>query len=190
MIFQFKIKIKGITKPPVWRRVAVPANFTFSEFHAVIQIAFGWLDYHLYDFSEKEYDNDMRIAEISEDDFDDSKPTHDASKFKLSEYFSEDERKLKYIYDYGDSWIHEITLESIDNNNKKKKAVCLAGKGTCPPEDCGGVGGYEELKYTFMEDPKSDDANEYREWLGMEKNEIWDANDFDIDSVNSELGDL
>ncbi|MBK5202988.1 MAG: plasmid pRiA4b ORF-3 family protein [Prolixibacteraceae bacterium] len=186
MIFQFKIKIKGITKPPVWRRIAVPANFTFSKFHKVIQLTFGWENYHLYDFAEKEYDKTMRIAEISEDDFDDFLPTHDASKFKLSDYFSENTRKLKYIYDYGDSWIHEITLESI-SNNKTDKAVCLAGKGTCPPEDCGGVGGYEELKYTFLEAPKSEDADEYREWLGLEKNKNWDTDNFNIKSVNSYL---
>lgn len=187
MIFQFKIKIKGITKPPVWRKIVVPADFTFSKFHKIIQIAFGWENYHLYDFAEKEYDNNMRIAEISKDDY--SSPTHDASKFKLYDYFSEDTRKLKYIYDYGDSWIHEITLESI-SDSKTNKVVCLAGKGTCPPEDCGGVGGYEEMKYTLLEEPDSNEAEECREWLGLEQNDKWDTNNFNIDSVNYYLGNI
>lgn len=62
MVFQFKIQIKGITKPPVWRKVSVPANFTFLKFHDVIQTVFGWGDYHLFEFKDKEWESNIRIA--------------------------------------------------------------------------------------------------------------------------------
>ncbi len=58
MEYLFKIKIKGITKPPVWRKVSVPENFTFLQFHQVIQTVFGWYDYHLFEFREKDDIND------------------------------------------------------------------------------------------------------------------------------------
>ena len=88
MEYQFKIQIKGISKPPVWRKVIVPANFTFLQFHSVIQTVFGWEDYHLFEFEDKEYQGSIRIAIPSEDDFDFGVKTLDASKVKLSEYIT------------------------------------------------------------------------------------------------------
>lgn len=145
MEYQFKIQIKGITKPPVWRKVIVPANFTFLQFHSVIQTVFGWDDYHLFEFEDKEYQGSIRIAIPSEDDFDFGVKTLDASKVKLSKVFTDNIRKLLYVYDFGDNWVHEITLEAV-SDNKRKEAICLSGKGSCPPEDCGGCYGYEEMK--------------------------------------------
>lgn len=63
MTYQFKIQIKGITKPPVWRRVLVPDTYTFLQFHQVIQYAFNWDDYHLFDFTDKMYDMNVRISD-------------------------------------------------------------------------------------------------------------------------------
>lgn len=53
MLLTFRIQLAQITKPPVWRRVTVPAEFSFARFHYVIQRAFGWMNCHLYQFSEK-----------------------------------------------------------------------------------------------------------------------------------------
>lgn len=189
MLFQFKIQIKGITKPPVWRKVVVPADFTFFRFHHVIQEAFGWENYHLFEFSDKEYQSNIRISVPVEDDFFDPDffaDVRDASKVKLSDIFADDFRKLFYVYDFGDSWAHEITLESI-SDDKQKQAVCLSGKGACPPEDCGGIYGYEGMKEVFRTMPESEEADSYREWLGMEAGEIWDAKSFDVDEVNRSL---
>ena len=67
------------------------------------------------------------------------------------------------------------------------KPRCLAGKSACPPESCGGVYGYEELKYVFREMPKSSEAKEPREWLDLRKGEIWDADYFNIEATNNRL---
>ncbi|MDR3140265.1 MAG: plasmid pRiA4b ORF-3 family protein [Tannerellaceae bacterium] len=189
MIFQFKIQIKGIAKPPVWRRIAVPADFTFLRFHDVIQTAFGWDNYHLFEFGDKEHNRNIRISVPVEDDpfdFDFFSEVLDASKTKLSTIFKDKFRKFIYIYDFGDNWVHAITLESI-SKDKQKTAVCLSGKGACPPEDCGSIYGYEEMKEVFETMPESEEADGYREWLGMDKEEVWDPKYFDMEQINMYL---
>lgn len=114
----------------------------------MIQTIFGWEDYHLFEFEDKEYQRRIRIALPTEDDFDFGVKTLDASTVKLSDIFSGNIRKFVYVYDFGDNWVHEITLES-SSDDKRKEAFCLSGKGNCLPEDCGGIYGYENIKKTF-----------------------------------------
>lgn len=144
--YQFKIKLRGISKPPVWRRVLVPANFTFSGFHAVIQEAFGWWNVHLYCFGDKPYSRMLTIAEIHEDDWGDA-PDYDARKFTLGELFGDGGivKKFCYVYDFGDDWIHDITLEKVFEEYSDH-ATCIKGKGACPEENSGGVWEYEDMK--------------------------------------------
>lgn len=96
-------------------------------------------------------------------------------------------KKFVYVYDFGDDWIHDITLEKVDNDAQLEHPICLAGKGACPPEDCGGIYGLEKIKKVFATRPKSKEANEYREWMFMEKNENFDPHEFDLDEVNGNL---
>jgi len=164
LTYQFKIKLRGISKPPVWRRVLVPANFTFSGFHAVIQKAFGWWNEHLYCFSDRPYCRMLNIAEVREDDWGNA-PDFDARKFTLGELYGEKlnpKYKLCYVYDFGDDWIHDITLEDIIEE-LHPHASCTAGKGACPEEDCGGLWRYEDMK---------------------ENGEIDDPKDFDLEAAN------
>ena len=144
--YQFKIKLRGISKPPVWRRVLVPANFTFSGFHAVIQEAFGWWNVHLYCFGDKPYSRMLTIAEIHEDDWGDA-PDYDARKFTLGELFGDGGiiKKFCYVYDFGDDWTHDITLEKVFEEYSDH-ATCIKGKGACPEENSGGVWEYEDMK--------------------------------------------
>lgn len=75
-----------------------------------------------------------------------------------------------YIYDFGDSWEHKITLELI-SEVQTKFPVCIAGKGKCPLEDCGGAWAYQDLKGT-LNDPDHPDHKEYRDWLGLEDEDV------------------
>ena len=145
LTYQFKIKLRGITNPPVWRRVLVPANFTFSGFHAVIQEAFGWWNEHLYCFGDKPYSQSLYIAEENKEDW--YRPDYDARKFTLGELFGDGGivKKLCYVYDFGDDWIHDITLEKVFDEYSDH-ATCIKGKGACPEEDSGGVWEYEDMK--------------------------------------------
>jgi hypothetical protein len=183
MTLQFKIQIEDITKPPVWRKVVVPETFTFHRFHHVIQAVFGWEDAHQYQFSEKE-DGSYEIIGIPTDEDEWGIPVTDSRNKKLKEIFTKEGKRFIYIYDLGDDWVHKIILEKIIDENRQK-AVCIDGKGACPPENCGGVWGYEDIKETFAHNPKSEKAEEFRDWLGLEDNENLDINKFSLDDANA-----
>lgn len=186
MAYQFKIQLKGITKPPVWRRVRVPENFSFLKLHRVIQEAFGWNDIHLYHFSPNGYGSNPIIAVPSEADWE--TPDLDARKTKLNEVFHSEKQKFTYTYDFGDDWIHTILLEKI-LPEKVLKATCIAGKGTCPPEDCGGSWRYEHMK-DVLTNPKNKEYKEIKDWLCLEDFNVWNANEFDVVFTNQLLNEL
>jgi hypothetical protein len=187
MAFQFRIQLKNVQKPPVWRKVIVPESFTFEQFHLVIQEAFGWGNYHLYQFSPSGYGSEPVIAVPSEDDWE--KPSKNASKTKLSSVFKAENQKYTYIYDFGDDWEHSILLEK-KLPEKALKATCLTGKGACPPEDCGGSDGYERLK-EILKDPSHKEYEEMKEWIGIEDiNDRFHPDEFDLDYINEVLAEI
>ncbi len=176
--FQFKIQIKGINKPSVWRRVTVPSYYTFLHFHYLIQAAFEWTNSHLFQFSEEGFSSDTIITQMYDDmDFSNQKQI-EAGDIKLSEVFKTEKQELIYIYDLGDSWEHIITLEKITSEATMYPRL-LSGKGQCPPEDCGGSWGYESMK-EILADRKHPEYESYVEWLGLSKNEIWDPATFNL----------
>lgn len=175
MMLQFKIQLKQLDNPTVWRRVIVPAQFTFYQFHKVIQAAFGWENCHLYQFSPKGYGSEPIIGEQGENH---DEEVLDSQKIKLSKIFTVPNQKFVYIYDFGDDWMHVITLEKI-NKDASIVADCIDGKGACPPEDCGGFYGYIDLK-RILSNRKDPEHEEMKELLGLEEDEIWDANAFDV----------
>ena len=126
LTYQLKIQLRGVKKPPVWRRVLVPAQFTFSGLHAVIQDSFGWCNAHLYMFNETPYSKNLTITEPDEDDWD--KPDYNALEFTLGEFFGKGEeiKRLCYVYDFGDDWIHDITLEKVISEYSEYPS-CVAG---------------------------------------------------------------
>ena len=167
MTIQFKIQIRDIKKPPVWRRIVIPGNFTFHDLHNTIQSAFGWWDEHLYQFQHYPFDGGWCVKDIDEDDDNWGERPEDARETNVLNFIQHmGLEKIVYVYDFGDSWVHDITVEKINHDANLDHPVCLAGKGACPPEDCGGPWGYEELKEE------------------MNKDEI---NEFDLEEVNEEL---
>ena len=183
MAYQFKIQLKDIAKPPVWRRVIVPEKLTFDDFHLVIQALFGWGNYHLYQFSPTGYGSNPVISIPSKDDWE--QPEMNSKKVKLNMIFTQEKQTFNYIYDFGDDWNHKIVLEKLVPDDIISP-VCLAGKGTCPPEDCGGAWAYENLKI-ILADPSHEEYAEMKEWLGLDEDEGWDADEVDLDSVNQVL---
>ncbi len=167
MTIQFKIQIRDIKKPPVWRRIVIPWNFSFHDLHNTIQAAFGWWDEHLYQFQRHPFDGGWTVAEPHGEDDPCLEEPEDSHKTEVGMFIQNmGLEKFVYVYDFGDGWVHDITVESIDKEAELDHPVCLAGKGACPPEDCGGPWGYEELKEE------------------MDKDEI---NEFDLEEVNDEL---
>jgi hypothetical protein len=168
-VYQFKITLRGI-RPPIWRRIQVPGNYTFWDLHVAIQDAMGWFDAHLHAFEVA--NPKMGFVEaigIPEEDF--IRGNHRTTagwKRKIAQYFSEKNTKARYVYDFGDDWVHDIKLEKILAADKDVNyPQCLAGKRACPPEDCGGIWGYEEL-LEIISDPEHEQHEEMVEWLGDE----------------------
>lgn len=196
MAFQFKIQLSGLKNPKVWREIVVNETITFHNFHKIIQTCMGWDDYHMYQFSPSGYgsfpcmelktpDSDAEFSPISN-----LKKgyelTYDSSKAKLSDYFNTKGQKMTYIYDFGDDWNHVISLKKIWPGTTDHPML-VAGEGKCPPEDCGGVWGFEELIET-VNNPQHPEYEDMREWLGMEEGDVWDVGEFNMVEVNMVLG--
>lgn len=184
--FQFKIQLMHINKPPVWRRIVLADDASFDEFHNAIQVAFGWENYHLYNFTPQGWGTLPVITLPS--DYDDG-PIMDAIQTELKDVFSAVGNKFRYIYDFGDNWSHQIELEEIQTDFNKNLPICIDGKGTCPPEDCGGIMGYERLK-EVLANKKDPEHKDMLSWLGLSKGSDWDVNAFDIEAVNEKMREL
>jgi hypothetical protein len=180
MTFQFKIQLKNITNPPVWRRVMVPAQFSFYQFHLVVQAAFGWENYHLFQFSPAGLSSQPAIRQPFDDG--ENEPFMKAEKTKMDKIFDEAGQKFTYVYDFGDGWEHKITLEKI-TEDKTITADCTAGKGACPPEDCGGPWGYLNL-LEILKDPSNPEYEEMKEWLGLDDEDEWNVNNFELEEAS------
>jgi hypothetical protein len=177
-LYQLKITLRGVSKPPVWRRVLVHAEASLGELHRVIIAAMGWDGGHLHMFSDS-------IAQYGPDGEDE-----DEDEFALADVLVEPGDRLRYTYDFGDEWDHDIRLEKVlppdADRHGSAVPVCLAGKGACPPEDCGGDWGYASLKETIA-DPSDEEHEERLEWLGLEDPSDFDPAAFDLAGVNARL---
>jgi hypothetical protein len=170
--YQIKVQLLGVTKPPIWRQIQVPSDITLYLLHCCIQGAMGWLDGHLHQFIVGD-----QLYGIPYDDY--GIETKDGRKKTLKTVLKKVGDYMDYEYDFGDGWVHRITLEKIlPTNPTQKSLVLLKGKGACPPEDCGGIWGYENLK-EVMKNPDHEEYQHLSDWLGGI--EEWDANEFDLE---------
>lgn len=166
-IFQFKILLNEIA-PVVWRRIQVPTNYNFWDLHVAIQDSMGWLDCHLHQFTIKRpHAHKSVLIGIPDDEpFDDEPDILPGWETEVFHYFSDLGVMASYLYDFGDNWEHEVTLEGLLVKEKGfKYPRCIDGENACPPEDCGGVDGY----FRFLESIMIPDHNEHKEmeeWIG------------------------
>jgi hypothetical protein len=176
-VYQFKITLQDI-KPPIWRRIQVPETYTFYDFHVAIQDAMGWLDYHLHEFSLIDPRTGLNVEiGFPVDDF--GRNILTGWNQKINDYFSIENDSADYVYDFGDFWRHKILLEDIIPRDRKiKYPVCIKGKRACPPEDVGGVGGYEDF-IKIIRNPKHKEYEDMLEWAGGE----FDPEFFDPEEV-------
>jgi len=184
--YQIKITLKGM-RPPIWRRLLISADCTMDALHCAIQTSMGWCDEHLYAFRTKN-----RRIEIPDPDgmwdsgWSNSPRPEDAAEICLRDVARPGD-KFTYEYDFGDGWMHDILIEkAIESDDiTVQKAVCLKGKRACPPEDCGGIWGYQNLLESLStpEQKRDESERESVEWVGGE----WDAEAFDQDAINRAL---
>ncbi|MGH9179817.1 MAG: plasmid pRiA4b ORF-3 family protein, partial [Acidimicrobiales bacterium] len=169
-VHQIKVTLLG-TRPPVWRRLLVPSGMTLADLHTVLQVAMGWYDCHLYEFSVdgQAYGDPANDAGWGSTIADDNGVT-------LAQVAAPGSR-LMYQYDFGDDWEHRILVEKlIPGGAGAPLPTCVAGRRACPPEDCGGVWGYEEL-LAVLADPGHPEHDEMADWSGPIDPEAFDRAD-------------
>lgn len=165
-VLQFKITLQGI-EPKIWRRIQISDLCSFWDLHVAIQDAMGWLDYHLHHFemnhSIEKGKQHMGIPDAG--GIDDVLHTLPGWDYRVKDYLVINKQFI-YEYDYGDGWIHLIEFEGEQpKQDRVKYPVCLDGERACPPEDVGGIPGYEHF-IEVISKPKHPEREEMLEWVG------------------------
>jgi hypothetical protein len=180
-IYQLKITLLD-AHPPVWRRVVVADSTTLGDLHWIIQMSMGWTNSHLHQFvidgayySDPEFELDEYLDRVG-----------DEHRTRLGRVVADRGARFGYEYDFGDDWRHEVKVEAIGPVSADDKYPrCIAGERACPPEDCGGVWGYENF-LAVIADPSDTEHESMLEWAGGN----FDPEHCDIEIANWQLEKL
>jgi hypothetical protein len=172
-LVEIKVSLIG-SEPLIWRTLHVPAKSSLRALHRILQGAMQWRTCHLYMYEIE----DQRYGDPSLDDEFEPMWKSDQNK-KLFDIFSKVDH-FKYIYDFGDGWQHKIQFKRyLDPDPNKKYPLCIDGREVAPPEDCGGLGGFQNLKEALA-DQNHPEHDEMKEWIGG----FYRFDDFDVEIVN------
>jgi hypothetical protein len=163
--------------PPIWRQFQIRENITLAALHDYLQgVMQGWMDCHLHEFEI----GGIKYG-VPDHDYDDipAMRLKNERRYKIYEVVKPGD-VFRYRYDYGDNWEHEIAVERrLPPDPTVKYPICIAGQRHCPPEDCGGVWGYEEF-LEAISDPQHEERDSYLEWAGGS----FDPEAFDLKRAN------
>ena len=180
-IYQLKVTLLG-TDPPIWRRLLAPPELTLAQLHDVLQVAMGWQDGHLHEFSA----GGRRFGPQDPDDQSIADDVGDERKVRVFGLFGRTGAKALYTYDFGDTWEHSIVLEKrLPAAPNTIYPICTDGQLACPPEDCGGIPGFYDL-LDALRDPTHEEYQELRDWV----DDDYDPEVFSIEAVNRILTHL
>ncbi|MEO5580146.1 MAG: plasmid pRiA4b ORF-3 family protein [Gemmatimonadaceae bacterium] len=174
-VYKLKVTLRGI-RPAIWRRLEVPADLSLLELHRVLQEAMGWSESHLHQFLH-------RGIHYGAPDYEYGTPVKSERRTRLSDLLGRVRDRLIYEYDFGDSWEHDVVLESISEAEPGLRYPrVIAGKRACPPEDVGGYPGYEEF-VRVITDPGHDEHESMLAWAGGQ----FDPEKFDLIAANDRV---
>jgi hypothetical protein len=180
-VYQLRITLREVD-PPILRILQIKGNANLGKLHDYIQGAMGWQDYHLHEFKIK--GKRYRAEELMYEDVDES-DMRDERDYRLNKLLQEGDC-FEYVYDYGDYWEHEILVEKIvPAEEGVYYPICTYGERACPPEDCGGPGGYEELLKVLSE-PDHEDYKHLSGWAGKD----FDSEKFDAKKTDRMLRNI
>jgi Plasmid pRiA4b ORF-3-like protein len=178
-IYQIKVTLLG-TRPPIWRRLLVPADLTLAQLHTVLQIAMGWENGHMHEFSvgQRRFGRPEPADPLMS-----MPPTESEHTARLAAVLGRAGTKMIYTYDFGDGWEHGIVLEKrLSAEPDTTYPVCTDGRLACPPEDCGGIPGFYDI-LDALDDPDHERHEEVSDWIG----EDFDPQAFSLELVNRKL---
>jgi hypothetical protein len=176
--YQLKITLLDIIRP-IWRRIQIPSTVRLNKLHDVFQAVMGWTNSHLHQFEKGR----VYWSVPQHDGLDGD--TIDERRIELNTVLTTEGDSMVYLYDFGDSWRHQVVLERIlpSDADASTKPVCLAGERCCPPEDVGGPPGYQEFLEVIFQ-PGHEEFAHFRGWAGG----TFHAEEFDLAAVNKVLG--
>jgi hypothetical protein len=177
-VYQLKVTLDEI-EPPIWRRILVEGDTTFAKLHVIIQEAMGWQNYHLHMFEF----GDRRIG-IPDEEY--PEPVDDERSLRIGKVLPPvGATTFHYEYDFGDSWGHQILVEEVAPPDPRYAyPLCIAGARACPPEDCGGTGGYMDL-LAALRDGNHEGHDQLVTWVGG----VFDPEGFDVNRTNRAIRD-
>ena len=160
-------------EPPVWRQLVVPLDATLADLHRIVQAAMGWTNSHLYEFDIGGLTyGDIEL--LNSECVGDESRALDSAKVRLRDFSRKPGTSFEYTYDFGDNWVHSVTLEKlVAISPPPKQAVCIEGARCCPPEDVGGPGSFKEF-VRVLSHPENDDEVEEQQNLKR-----WSGGKFD-----------
>ena len=184
--YRVRLDLRG-AKPPVWRRVELPGDLMLPRLHEVIQAAMGWSGGHLHRFrTGSDHRSPYFITQFDLEEGEDGVLEDDV---RLDQLVAATGDRLWYEYDFGDGWDHVISVEGV-LDEPPATVRCTGGRMACPPEDCGGLGGYEELAawvrsgYDDALLPGVFDSPAHaRDWLPVD----WHPDQFDVEESDAAL---
>jgi hypothetical protein len=179
-VYQLKITLNHI-RPPIWRRIQTK-DCTLGGLHDLIQSVMRWDGYHLHEF-EAGQQRFGAPEQLEDDVWGDEPEMGNEDEVKLSQLVQRGVKKIGYVYDFGDTWEHTITVEKmVPSEPGVQYPRCIAGARACPPEDCGGPWRYPYF-LEAIQNPKHKEHDEMLDWVGGE----FDPEEFDLEAVNEEL---
>ncbi|EPE94247.1 plasmid pRiA4b ORF-3 family protein [Rhizobium grahamii] len=159
---QIRVSIDEI-EPNAWRRLVLPVHWNLEHLHLGIQAAFNWWNYHFYEFCI----GGLRYGDVetlTDDATDDDRRVFDQREVQLLDF--ERGAVFSYQYDFGDGWRHTVAVEEfLTLTATPKHGTCVAGERARPPEDVGGVSGYERFQ-EIIADPEDPEYAETIRWCG------------------------
>jgi hypothetical protein len=177
-VLSVKVTLQGSADPEIWRRLRVPADIRLDRSHQVLGAVLGWQDSHLHMFEHGSDRYGFPDSDLS---------IRDDREVALGALLVEPGDQLRCEYDFGDSWEHEIVLEAVEQADHGPS--CTDGAGRCPPEDVGGIRGYEDLRRVLAA-PGEDGHTEALEWLGIERACDFDPLDFSVERANAAIASV
>jgi hypothetical protein len=179
-VYRLKVGLRG-AKPPIWRRLEVPADVSLDRLHSIIQVAFGWDGSHLHVFETPFGEFGRPDPELGH---------QPADEVTLAQVLPGEREKITYLYDFGDDWRHEILVEKVlDPDESVTYPRCTGGRRATPPEDCGGIWSYADL-LDVLADPAHPEHQNSLDWLGLDSATEFDPAAFDATAITKAVSNL
>lgn len=163
--FRVRVDLED-ARPPIWRQLELASDLPLDDLHLVLQAAFSWGGHHLHQFSAfgRRWEPGSR-AYVTQFDRDDGAEGDLETGVRIDRLLATPGDRLYYWYDFGDDWNHVITLQAVLDQDPAAPAAQLSGgRRAAPPDDCGGVHGYEQL-IKVLADPTDNRYAEFSAWL-------------------------